>query len=133
MDEDGNVRAIVEQKAATPEQLAIREINSGIYCFRADLLWKHIAELKPDNPAHELYLTDMAAILNRHKHSVQQLHVADASDGVSAVGDWVRDSACASAVRSTRTPRPTRTPHRKITTETTVAAMNRNTSCFPFS
>ena len=32
-----------------------------------------------------------------------------------------------------RTPRPTSTPHRKITTETTVAAMNRKTSCFPLS
>jgi bifunctional UDP-N-acetylglucosamine pyrophosphorylase/glucosamine-1-phosphate N-acetyltransferase len=41
-DADGNIAAIVEQKAATPEQLAIREINSGIYCFRADLVWKHI-------------------------------------------------------------------------------------------
>jgi hypothetical protein len=35
--------------------------------------------------------------------------------------------------RSVRTPRPTSTPQRKITTDTTVAAMNRNTSCFPFS
>jgi hypothetical protein len=31
------------------------------------------------------------------------------------------------------TPRPTITPHKKITTETTVAAMKRNTSCLPFS
>ena len=37
------------------------------------------------------------------------------------------------APRSALTPRPTRTPHRKITTDTTVAAMKRNTSCFPFS
>src|SRR6202011_4368942 len=35
--------------------------------------------------------------------------------------------------RSARTPRPTRTPHKKITTDTTVAAMKRNTSCLPFS
>src|SRR5689334_23081589 len=42
-------------------------------------------------------------------------------------------SADCATVRSARTPRPTRTPHRKITTETTVAAMNRNTSCLPFS
>ena len=39
--EQGEVRAIVEHKAATPAQLAIPFINSGIYCFRADLLWKH--------------------------------------------------------------------------------------------
>ena len=56
---------IVEHKAATPEQRAIREINSGILCFDADSLWKHIHELRPDNPAREYYLTDMVAILNR--------------------------------------------------------------------
>ena len=31
------------QSTRTPEQLAVRVINSGIYCFRAELLWKHIA------------------------------------------------------------------------------------------
>ena len=40
-----------------------RLVNSGIYCFRSDLLWKHIDEIRPDNPAHEYYLTDMAEIL----------------------------------------------------------------------
>jgi len=80
LDGNGKVQSIVEHKTATPEQLAVKLINSGIYCFRADLLWKHIGELKPDNPAHELYLTDMAAILNRHKHTVQQLHIADSSE-----------------------------------------------------
>ena len=80
LDGDGQVQAIVEHKVATPEQLAVKVINSGIYCFRADLLWKHIGELKADNPAHELYLTDMAAILNRHRHQVRQLHIADSSE-----------------------------------------------------
>jgi bifunctional UDP-N-acetylglucosamine pyrophosphorylase/glucosamine-1-phosphate N-acetyltransferase len=64
-DARGGVAEIVEQKAATPEQLAIREANMGIYCFRADLFWKHVGELGTDNPAHEYYLTDMAAIFNR--------------------------------------------------------------------
>src|SRR5205807_1302209 len=63
LDERGNVRAIVEQKAATPEQLKIKLINSGIYCFRADLLWKFIDRIVPTNPAREFYLTDMAEIL----------------------------------------------------------------------
>ena len=42
-------------------------------------------------------------------------------------------AACATARCSTRTFRPTSTPHRKITTDTTVAAMKRNTNCLPFS
>lgn len=80
LDPYGDVEAIVEHKVASPEQLAVKLINSGIYCFGADLLWKHIGELRPDNPAHELYLTDMAAILKKHGHRVRQLHIADSSE-----------------------------------------------------
>lgn len=80
LDDDGNVRAIVEEKACTPEQRSIRLINSGIYCFRADLLWRYIGEIEPNNPAREYYLTDMAEILARHGHRVQPMHVDDASE-----------------------------------------------------
>lgn len=80
LNEDGDVSAIVEHKAARPAQLAVRLINSGIYCFRADLLWRYLGEVKPDNPANEFYLTDMAEILTRHGHRVQQLHISDASE-----------------------------------------------------
>jgi len=77
---DGEVQAIVEQKAATPQQLAIPLINSGIYCFRADLLWKHIGEIGTDNPAHEYYLTDIVEILNRAGHKVAALEVSDSQE-----------------------------------------------------
>jgi bifunctional UDP-N-acetylglucosamine pyrophosphorylase/glucosamine-1-phosphate N-acetyltransferase len=69
-DESGTVRAIVEQKAATPEQLAVREANVGIYCFQAGPFWKHIDELRPNNPAREYYLTDMIEILIRAGHTI---------------------------------------------------------------
>jgi bifunctional UDP-N-acetylglucosamine pyrophosphorylase/glucosamine-1-phosphate N-acetyltransferase len=62
-DSSGNLTEIVEQKACTTEQAAIREINPGIYVFRTEALFKHIGELRTDNPAKEYYLTDMAAIL----------------------------------------------------------------------
>jgi len=75
--ERGELQSIVEQKAATSEQLGIQLINSGIYCFRSDLLWKHIAEIRPDNPAREYYLTDMVEILNRAGHRVQAMEVAN--------------------------------------------------------
>ena len=58
-DEDGAVAAIVEQKAATPGQLLVKEINSGIYCFRAADFWEHLDRIRPDNPAREYYLTDI--------------------------------------------------------------------------
>jgi len=73
--EDGHVLAIVEQKAATPEQLSIPFINSGIYCFQADLLWRYLLEIRPDNPAHEYYLTDIVEILNRAGHQVDAMEV----------------------------------------------------------
>jgi bifunctional UDP-N-acetylglucosamine pyrophosphorylase/glucosamine-1-phosphate N-acetyltransferase len=79
-NKDGEVRAIVEQKAATPAQLAIPFINSGIYCFRADLLWKHLVEIRPDNPAHEYYLTDIVEILGRAGHTVAAMEVENSAE-----------------------------------------------------
>ncbi len=81
-DARGNVAEIVEQKAATQEQLAIREANMGIYCFRADLFWKHVGELGTNNPAGEYYLTDMAAILTRAGHTVEALRMPDAREAL---------------------------------------------------
>ena len=71
------VTAIVEQKAATPQQLAIREANMGIYCYRAELFWRHVSEMRPDNPAHEYYLTDMVEIVNRAGHYVTAVKIDD--------------------------------------------------------
>jgi len=65
-----DVKAIVEEKSATPAQRKIREINSGFYGFDAKLLFAHIDELSNDNPHGEFYLTDMAAIFCRAKKQV---------------------------------------------------------------
>jgi bifunctional UDP-N-acetylglucosamine pyrophosphorylase/glucosamine-1-phosphate N-acetyltransferase len=76
------VRRIVEQKAATPDELAIREANMGIYCYRADLFWKHVEEIRPDNPAGEYYLTDMVEILNRAGHYVEAAQIDDPGEAL---------------------------------------------------
>jgi bifunctional UDP-N-acetylglucosamine pyrophosphorylase / glucosamine-1-phosphate N-acetyltransferase len=80
LDDNGAVTAIVEEKACTPEQRKIKLINSGIYCFQAELLWKHIAEIVPNQASGELYLTDMAEIFALHGQTVRPLHVDDASE-----------------------------------------------------
>jgi bifunctional UDP-N-acetylglucosamine pyrophosphorylase/glucosamine-1-phosphate N-acetyltransferase len=80
LDQNGNVRAIVEQKAATPEQLKVDLINSGIYCFRSDLLWDYIDRIEPDNPAREYYLTDMAGLLSAAGHVVGNLEIDDPTE-----------------------------------------------------
>jgi len=80
LDADDAVRAIVEEKACTADQRAIRIINSGIYCFRAGPLWEYLAEIEPNNSADEYYLTDMAAILSSHGHRVESLHIDDSAE-----------------------------------------------------
>jgi bifunctional UDP-N-acetylglucosamine pyrophosphorylase/glucosamine-1-phosphate N-acetyltransferase len=60
-DGAGKVVAIVEEADATPEQLAVREVNLGIYCFRADWLWAHLDHI-PLNAKGEYYLTDLVAM-----------------------------------------------------------------------
>jgi len=77
---DGTVAAIVEEKAASEEQRAIRQINSGIYCFNADLVWKHLAEIGTANPAGEYYLTDIVEILRKYGHGVVPMLIEDFSE-----------------------------------------------------
>ena len=56
--DDGNVREIVEEKDASPDQRSIRELNSSIYVFEASVLWNALERLNPHNAQGELYLTD---------------------------------------------------------------------------
>lgn len=58
----GGVIDIVEFKEATPEQIAIREVNSGILCFKAEWLWPHLDQLQPRHGHGEYYLTDLVAM-----------------------------------------------------------------------
>ena len=69
-DPSGDVAAIVEARDASPAQLAIHEINTGIYLVRAPLLRTALAELRNDNVQHEFYLTDIVAIARRYGRSV---------------------------------------------------------------
>jgi bifunctional UDP-N-acetylglucosamine pyrophosphorylase/glucosamine-1-phosphate N-acetyltransferase len=58
---DGAVEAIVEEKDASPEQRAIRELNSSVYVFEAGPLWTALEALDAHNAQGELYLTDTIA------------------------------------------------------------------------
>jgi bifunctional UDP-N-acetylglucosamine pyrophosphorylase/glucosamine-1-phosphate N-acetyltransferase len=76
-DHNGAVEAIVEHRAATELQRAVKEINSGIYCFDAGEFWRHVRLIRPDNPAREYYLTDMIEILNRAGLRVAATKISD--------------------------------------------------------
>jgi bifunctional UDP-N-acetylglucosamine pyrophosphorylase/glucosamine-1-phosphate N-acetyltransferase len=74
------VRAIVEEKSATPAQRKIHEINSGFYAFAVGPLIQHLDQLGTDNPHSEYYLTDMAATLRKAKHKVIACKIEDANE-----------------------------------------------------
>lgn len=62
---DGTVAKIVEHKDATKEELDVREINSGIYCFSAPDLFAALHEVGNDNAQGEYYLPDVLEILKQ--------------------------------------------------------------------
>jgi len=78
------VTAIVEQRALQPEQQAVREINSGIYAFRREPLFSHIGQLRSDNSHKELYLTDMARILDDAGERVVAIEATHAAEVLGA-------------------------------------------------
>jgi bifunctional UDP-N-acetylglucosamine pyrophosphorylase / glucosamine-1-phosphate N-acetyltransferase len=60
-DQDGSsgrVAAIVEQSQLSGDQAQINEVNSSIYCFALQKIWPALAQVRPNNAHHELYLTD---------------------------------------------------------------------------
>ena len=74
------VKAIVEEKSASPAQKKMREINSGFYVFKAKDLYGHIGGLSTANAHGEYYLTDMAEVLRKAKRRVVAWKAADARE-----------------------------------------------------
>jgi bifunctional UDP-N-acetylglucosamine pyrophosphorylase / glucosamine-1-phosphate N-acetyltransferase len=95
---DGAVAAIVEARDATPEQLAVREVNSSIYVFRGERLWPLLDRLTPHNAQGELYLTDSVALLSGEGDTVA---VHKGGDGMEThgVNTRVELAAAAAAMR----------------------------------
>lgn len=61
----GSLRGIVEEKDATSRQKALKEINTGIYCFQTPLLFQALKKVHCHNVKGEYYLTDVIEILRR--------------------------------------------------------------------
>jgi bifunctional UDP-N-acetylglucosamine pyrophosphorylase/glucosamine-1-phosphate N-acetyltransferase len=62
-DGDGRLAKIVEAGDASPEELELGEVNSGIYAFRAEKLWPALERLDAHNAQGELYVTDTLGLL----------------------------------------------------------------------
>lgn len=76
---DGHVQAIVEEADCTPEQLRIRELNPGLYCYDAAWLWPNLDRI-PLSAKGEYYLTDLVGIAVAQGHRVAALKVDDETE-----------------------------------------------------
>jgi bifunctional UDP-N-acetylglucosamine pyrophosphorylase / glucosamine-1-phosphate N-acetyltransferase len=77
---DGSVVAIAEEKSASASEREIREVNSSMYCFTLEKLWPCLAQVRPENVHHEIYLTDAVALLNQQGERVLALEATDAKE-----------------------------------------------------
>ncbi len=94
-DGDGRLRAIVEARDATAEELALREVNSSVYAFDADALWAGLARLDTDNMQGELYLTDAVRHLVDDGRAVAVYRAGDprVGEGVNTRADLAAAAA----------------------------------------
>jgi len=89
---DGRVRKIVEKKDANEEESAIKEINTGIYCFDSKDLFGALNGIKPSNAQKEYYLTDVIGIFTERKLPVNAYKVRDPNEvlGVNTIEELAR-------------------------------------------
>ena len=69
----GQLKAIVESKDASPDTLKIKEVNTGIYIVKADILKKYLPLIKNENSKKEFYLTDLISLCIEKNNKVQAL------------------------------------------------------------
>jgi UDP-N-acetylglucosamine diphosphorylase/glucosamine-1-phosphate N-acetyltransferase len=75
VDADNRVSRIVEAKDATPEELAVKTVNAGTYCFDGAALWRYLSRLQNNNKSGEYYLTDVIGFMNEDGGRVDALVV----------------------------------------------------------
>jgi len=80
-DEEGRIISIVEEKAATPGQKKITELNSNPYCFDAEWLWEALDQVKK-SAAGEYYLTDLVEIAAKSGQSVGSIEIEDHQESI---------------------------------------------------
>jgi bifunctional UDP-N-acetylglucosamine pyrophosphorylase/glucosamine-1-phosphate N-acetyltransferase len=79
-DARGTVERIVEQTDGNADELAIREVNPSIYCFRRAFLAPALRRVSPENSQGEYYLTDVIEVLRSTGHTVLAVPAADPTE-----------------------------------------------------
>ncbi len=95
----GRVERVVEQVDASPEERAIDEVNTSIYCFRRSLLAPALRRVTPANAQGEYYLTDVVGVLRDAGYPIAAVPAGDPGETVG-VNDRVQLAATEAALRS---------------------------------
>jgi bifunctional UDP-N-acetylglucosamine pyrophosphorylase/glucosamine-1-phosphate N-acetyltransferase len=77
----GQVESVVEEAEAAPDQLSIRELNAGVYCFTAGWLWPALSRI-PISSKGEYFLTDLVAIAAAEGLPVQSISTDDPGEAL---------------------------------------------------
>jgi len=96
-DASGRVVRIVEVRDAAPDELAISEVNSGVFVFSAPRLRAALAELSPHNSQGEYYLTDVIGLFVRAGEEVATYEVP--WEDTKGVNDRVQLAEAAAVLR----------------------------------
>src|SRR5437868_12770182 len=97
-DGDGRLARIVEAADASGEELAMREVHSGIYVFKGATLWPVLDRLQPHNAQGELYVTDTLGLLVGDGESVA-VHTARDPFEVEGINTRAELALAAEALR----------------------------------
>ncbi len=76
-DQKKQVAEIVEEKNLTPEQKEIKEIVTGLYCFRVSFLRKYKNQLRQHTTTGEYYLSDYVALASQYKKKIGEVKSFD--------------------------------------------------------
>ena len=97
-DENGEISKIVEQKDSKEEELKIKEINSGIYCFKGKYLKEALGEIDNNNAQGEYYITDVITILKAKNQKVGAFLI-DNPDEIYGINSRVQLAFCEKIMR----------------------------------
>jgi bifunctional UDP-N-acetylglucosamine pyrophosphorylase/glucosamine-1-phosphate N-acetyltransferase len=95
---DQSVARLVERRDASPAELAVREINVGLYAFRGPELRDRLRRLRPDNDQGEYYLTDVIGLLVADGCRVEAVAAADPRSALG-INDRVELAEAAAILR----------------------------------
>ena len=88
-DTKGNIEKIIEENDADEEQIKIKEVNAGIYCFDIEELLNSLSLLTSNNKKNEYYITDVIKIMNEKGLKTGAIVIDDSTE-ILGVNDKIQ-------------------------------------------